>query len=415
MAKADREFDIVLWGATGFTGELVAEYLLAEYGVGTELRWALAGRNQGKLEALKARLVERDSQAANLAMVVADSHDMASLKSMASRTQVVCTTVGPYLAYGLDLVDACITEGAHYCDLTGETPFIRKIMDKWHEKAEAAGVKIVNSCGFDSIPSDLGCLVVQEHAIATHGRPLDSVKYYLGKTRGGMSGGTVASMLGIVEQASDPELRRVLLDAYALNPKGAPRGPDKYDQQDVRWDDDIDAWTGPFVMAGINTRIVRRSNALMGFRYGEQFRYNEVQTFPKGKKGKKMASRMRLGIGMFLGMAAIAPTRWLLKKTVLPAPGDGPSREQRENGFFNVTFVGKGTNADGSAVEVRGEVTSDLDPGYAGTARMLAETAVCLAKDESLADVSGILTPAVAGGVTLVDRLRKKGMTFSAS
>jgi short subunit dehydrogenase-like uncharacterized protein len=415
MVKAGREFDVVLWGATGFTGELVAEYLLAEYGVGGDLRWALAGRNQSKLEALKGRLVERDAQAAGLSMVAADSHDLASLKAMASRTKVVCTTVGPYLAYGLDLVEACIDEGAHYCDLTGETPFIRKIIDRWHDKAEAAGVKIVNSCGFDSIPSDLGCLVVQEHAIASHGQPLDCVKYYLGKTRGGMSGGTVASMLGIVEQASDPELRRVLLDAYALNPKGAARGPDKYDQQDVRWDEDINGWTGPFVMAGINTRIVRRSNALMDFRYGEQFRYNEVQSFPKGKKGKKMASRMRLGIGLFLGLAAIAPTRWLLKKTILPAPGDGPSREERENGCFYVTLVGKGSNAQGADVKVKGEVISDLDPGYAGTARMLAETAVCLAKDENLPDASGILTPSVAMGMPLVDRLRAKGMTFSAA
>ena len=415
MAKVDKEFDVVLWGATGFTGELVAEYLLAQYGVDGGLRWALAGRNQGKLDALKGRLVARDGQASGLPTLLADSHDLVSLKAMASRTQVVCTTVGPYLAYGLDLVEACIDEGAHYCDLTGETPFIRKVMDKWHDKAEAAGVKIVTSCGFDSIPSDLGCLVVQEHAIAAHERPLDSVKYYLGKTRGGMSGGTIASMLGIIEQASDPELRRVLIDAYALNPKGAARGPDKYDQQDVSWDDDINGWTGPLVMAGINTRIVRRSNALLGFRYGEQFSYNEVQSFPKGKKGKKMASRMRLGIGLFLGLAALAPTRWLLKKTVLPAPGTGPTREERENGCFYVTFVGKGSNAKGEDVSVKGEVTSDLDPGYAGTARMLAEAAVCLAKDEDLPDSAGILTPSVAMGMPLVERLRAKGMTFSAA
>ncbi len=410
----EREFDVVIWGATGFTGELVAEYLLAHYGVGDGLRWALAGRNPSKLSAVKQRLTARDAKASALPTIVADSHDLPSLKALAARTSVVCTTVGPYMAYGFELVQACVEEKASYCDLTGETPFIRKVIDTWQEAAAAAGVKIVHSCGFDSVPSDLGCLVLQEYAIATHGQPCTSVKYYLGKTRGGLSGGTIASMLGIVEQATNKELRRVLLDAYALNPKGSPRGPDKYDQQDVRWDDDIDAWTGPFVMAGINTRIVRRSNALMDFRYGEQFSYNEVQSFPKGSRGKRRAAMLRLGIGGFMGLAAIPATRWLLKKTVLPAPGEGPSREERDNGCFHVTFVGKGEDTSGKAIEVRGTVTSDLDPGYAGTARMLAETAVGLAKDEGLPELTGILTPASALGMVLVERLRAKGMEFRA-
>ena len=411
---AEREFDVVIWGATGFTGELVAEYLLAHYGVGGNLSWALAGRNSSKLDAVQQRLSARDTKASALPIIIADSHDLQSLKALASRTRVVCTTVGPYMAYGFELVQACVEEGTNYCDLTGETPFIRKVIDGWQDKAEAADVKIVHSCGFDSVPSDLGCLVVQEYAIATHGQPCSKVKYYLGKTRGGFSGGTIASMLGIVEQASNKELRRVLLDAYALNPKDSPRGPDKYDQQDVRWDDDIGGWTGPFVMAGINTRIVRRSNALMDFRYGEQFSYNEVQSFPKGKKGKRRASMLRLGIGGFMGLAAIPLTRWLLKKTVLPAPGEGPSRQERDNGCFHVTFIGKGEDADGKSIEVRGKVTSDLDPGYAGTARMLAETAVALAQDEGLPERAGILTPASALGMVLVERLRAKGMEFSA-
>ena len=412
---AEREFDVVIWGATGFTGELVAEYFLAQYGVGKEVSWALGGRNPTKLEAVKARLIERDAQAAALPTVVADSHDLGSLKAMAKRTSVVCTTVGPYMAYGFDLVQACIEEGASYCDLTGETPFIHKVIEQWQAKAEAAGVKIVHSCGFDSIPSDLGCLVLQEHAIEAHGKPCDAVKFYLGKSKGGMSGGTIASIMGIMEQSSDSGLRKVLLDAYALNPQGSPRGPDKYDQQDVRWDDDIDGWTGPFVMAGINTRIVRRTNALMGFRYGEQFSYNEVQSFPKGGKGKRMASMMRIGLGFFLLLASASPTRWLLKKTVLPAPGEGPSREERESGCFHITLVGNGTDESGSQVQVRGKVYSDLDPGYAGTARMLSETAVSLAKDENLPESAGILTPASALGMVLVERLRAKGMEFSAS
>ncbi|SVE15814.1 uncharacterized protein METZ01_LOCUS468668, partial [marine metagenome] len=202
MQQSEREFDVVIWGATGFTGELVAEYLLANYGVGTEaLSWAIAGRNPTKLDGVKQRLTQRDAQAGELATIVADSRDLDSLKAMVRRTRVVCTTVGPYLAYGFELVQACIEEGADYCDLSGETPFIRRVIDRWQEQAQSAGRKIVHSCGFDSIPSDLGCLVVQEHAIETYGQPCNEVKYYLGKSRGGMSGGTIASMFGIVEQA----------------------------------------------------------------------------------------------------------------------------------------------------------------------------------------------------------------------
>ena len=410
-----RRYDVVVWGATGFTGRLVCEYLATHYGVGKgALRWAIAGRSEEKLLALRKDLVRWSPEAGSLPILVAESFDLESLTAMANETKVVCTTVGPYLDYGSALVEACIKGGADYCDLTGETPFIRNMMDQFHTEATESGRRIVHCCGFDSIPSDLGCLMVQNEALRRYGVPCTEVKLYVRKTKGGVSGGTIASMLGFIERAAtDRDITKVLLDPYALNPIGSWRGTDRGDQQSVEWDEDIRRWTGAFIMAGINTRVVRRSNLLLDLLYGEAFRYSEVSILPRGLSGRIHGELMRLGAGVFTAAVGVGPTRWLLKKTVLPAPGEGPSREARESGFFSFGLLGKGIDKEGNFFTLDGRVKGDKDPGYAGTARMLGESAVCLALDrEVLPERFGITTPAAAMGEVLMERLKAVGMTF---
>ncbi len=414
MSNKEKQYDVVVWGATGFTGRLVCEYLLTHYGVSEKLSWAMAGRSESKLKALRTELVQWNSKAESIPILLGDSFDLGSLQAIAAQTKVVCTTVGPYLDYGSAMVETCINEGTDYCDLTGETPFIRKMMDTFHQAASDKGRRIVHCCGYDSIPSDLGCMLVQREAISRHGVPCQSVKLYVRKAKGGLSGGTMASMLGFVERAArDRGILSILGDPYSLNPKGTWRGPDGRDQQTVEWDEDVERWTGPFVMAGINTRVVRRSNWLLGLEYGEDFRYGEVSVVGKGMSGRVRGELMRMGLGLFTAAVAIKPSRWMLQKTVLPAPGEGPNRETRENGFFLFGVLGKGIDKEGKPFVVKGKVSGDKDPGYAGTAIMLGEAAVCLAQDGAeLPDRYGIITPASAMGGVLMERLRAAGMVF---
>ena len=416
MNNNDKRYDVVVWGATGFTGRLVCEYLATHYSVGTKaLRWAIAGRSESKLKALRNDLLLWDEGADSLPILLGESFDVESLTAIAEQTRVVCTTVGPYLDYGAALVEACIKGGADYCDLTGETPFIRKMVDKFHQSAADSGRRIVNCCGYDSIPSDLGCLMVQRAAKERYGASCREVKLYVKRSKGGVSGGTIASMLGFVERAAtDKSITSVLGDPYALNPRGTWRGNDGSDQQSVEWDEDVNRWTGAFLMAGINTRIVRRSNWLLEMEYGEGFRYGEVSIVGRGFRGRAQGEMMRGAMGIFGALVAVSPTRWLLKKTVLPAPGEGPNREEREAGFFHFELRGKGTDTEGSPFVMTGQVKGDKDPGYAGTARMLSEAAVCLALDaDTLPKRFGMLTPASSMGDVLIERLRAAGMTFS--
>jgi short subunit dehydrogenase-like uncharacterized protein len=408
-----RKYDVILWGATGFTGQIVAAYLTKNYGVESEkLRWAMAGRSPQKLEAVREEIAKESPEATKIPLVIADSDDIASLQAMAAQATVICTTVGPYARYGAKLVAACIAEGTHYCDLTGEVQWIRRMIDEHHEEAAKKQLRIVNCCGYDSIPSDIGVLMVQEEMKARHGVPCEEIKFYAGPSRGSFSGGTVASMLNLLEEASkDKSIRRVLGDPYSLLPKDAPRGQDGSDQMGVRWDDDLQRWTAPFVMAGINTRIVRRSNALMGFSYGQGFRYSEVMAFRKGVRGWYTATSITLGLGGFLTAAAIKPIRRLLAATVLPAPGQGPSKEAQENGYFTVYLLGKAQEH-----RIYGFIYGSKDPGYGATAIMLAESAICLARDTHLLpERFGLLTPASAMGMTLTQRLRQAGLTLEAS
>lgn len=410
-----RDFEIVLWGATGFTGRLVAEYLAGGDGAG-DIPWAIAGRNRQKLEALRDDLQRDYPELGDLPILEGDALDRESLDRIAARTRVVCTTVGPYAKYGSDLVAACVEHGTDYCDLTGEVHWAREMIDRHHERAVETGARIVHFCGFDSIPSDLGTLMVQEHARQTHGGPCEEVKFFVEAASGGFSGGTIASMIGALEAASgDPEIRRVMGHPYALNPDGEQSGPDGSTQQGVRYDEDLEAWTGPFVMAQINEKVVRRSNALLDYPYGPSFRYGESAKTGAGLKGAAVAGGLSAGMGAFAGALALKPTRKLLQKVALPAPGEGPSREEIENGYFRIKLIGRGVGEDGAAFRVAGRVGADRDPGYGATAMMLGETALGLALDEPDPDKTlsgGVLTPSTALGMTLVERLREAGMTW---
>jgi short subunit dehydrogenase-like uncharacterized protein len=421
--KASRQYDLVLWGATGFTGQLVAEYLARKYGVDRDVRWALAGRNRGKLEELRTQLVAIDAKAAQLPILVGDATERASLAKVVADARVVITTVGPYAVHGKEMVAACVEHGTDYVDLTGETNFAREMIDLHHVRAGETGARIVHCCGFDSIPSDLGTLVLQEEMQKRHGVRCAEVKFYMGEASGGISGGTLASMMNLFSVATkDRELRRLMGDPYALNPDRKERGPDGRDQQGPRWDADTKRWTGPFVMAAINTRVVRRSNALLGWKYGRDFRYSECMSFGTGPCGWLTAAGLTAGLGAFAMAATWEPTRKILEKR-LPGPGEGPSKEKRDKGFFVVRLLGIGESGrpngangangkDGGAPRLMETVRGQADPGYGETAKMLSEAALCLAKD-GLAVGGGVLTPASCMGMRLVDRLRAAGMTFA--
>jgi short subunit dehydrogenase-like uncharacterized protein len=397
----DREFDVVLFGVTGFTGRLVAEYISKRHG-GGDLRWALAGRNQAKLEAVRTEL------GLDVPIVIADSSDKPSLAAMASRAAVICTTVGPYMKYGADLVAACIAEKTHYCDLTGEAPFIRQMMDRHHEAAVAAGTRIVHCCGFDSIPSDIGAWLLQETLIERDGAPADEVRLFVLKIRGGVSGGTIASMINIFELAQDKHHRRVLLHPYSLNPEDRRSGPARRSPVGAHYDAVTGWWAGPFVMAAINERVVRRSNALLGDRYGAELLYTEASRTGRGLKGRLGALQMSAAMGAFFGAIAVKPIRMLLERFVLPAPGQGPSRDRIDNGYFKILLSGRRDGVEVGRVVVDGRG----DPGYGATSCMLAESAICLARDP-LEGPGGILTPAAAMGRALMTRLNGQDVTFT--
>ena len=405
------QFDLILWGATGFTGQVLAAYLARRYGA--TLRWALAGRNSAKLAEVRSSLVEIDPALADLPILLGDSHDRAALDAIVQQTRVVISAVGPYALYGTPLVAACVEHGVDYCDITGEVPWIRQNIAAFEAQAQATGARIVHCCGFDSIPSDLGALLLQETALEQYGRPCDAIQLYVAGSRGGLGGGTVATLLNqLAEAKGDRDLRRVLADPYALVPQHP--GPRQEDQTGARWDADVQRWTAPFIMAPINTRIVHRTNYLLGYRYGEQFRYGESSRMGAGFVNGRLSAYVFSGAYKLVHTPAVlGPTRRLLEKTVLPAPGEGPSQEKRDNGYFRLLLRGKTTDQAGRPVTLRGEVVGVGDPGFNETAKMAVEAAVCLAQDDAIPRRGGILTPAAAMGQRLIARLRGAGMTFA--
>lgn len=408
MASA-RPYDLIVFGATGFTGRLVAEYLLGH--APSELRWAVAGRNAAKLETIKAELTAEYPAAASLDVLVADSMDAAAVARIAEQCKVVCTTVGPYAKYGALLVDACAVAGTHYCDLSGETHFVRQSMEANLTKAQETGACIVHCCGFDSIPSDIGTYMLGE-AMAERGATLKQVRAFAGEMKGGPSGGTVASMANILDDIKkDPSLRKVVGHPYGLNPEGERKGPDKSDQMNVRFDKELGMWTAPFVMAAINTRVVRRSNALRKYPFGTDFRYSEAMSTGKGPRGMMRAAAMAGGLAGFFGAMHLGPIRGVLEDRFLPKPGEGPTKEERENGFFVFRLLATGETKAGQTIRLRGRIEGKKDPGYGETAKMLGESALCLAQDD-LPVGGGIWTPASAMGSLLLQRLRAANMVF---
>lgn len=413
-----KPYDLVLWGATGFTGRLTAEYLTRHYGAaGAPLRWAIAGRDRAKLVALREELAAIDATAVEIPILLGDSHDRPSLNAIVAQTRVICSTVGPYSLHGTPLVAACAAGGVAYCDLTGEAPWIRDNIDRFGAEAKASGACIVHACGYDSIPSDLGTLMVQEKAMADHGRFAPTVKHLFGPTRGGFSGGTIASMLHLMRRSRrSRRVRRLLADPFALISGDEPHERRVSDQTTPRYDADFGRWTAPFVMTGINSRVVYRSHALREYRYGRSFRYREAMRMGRGLSGRVSAVTFSLGLLLAMKVGGFDPVQRLLENSVLPAPGEGPDREERENGFFRTTLLAKLPAQNGApAAWVRGKVVGVNDPGYGETAKMLSESALCLALDgDQLPDRRGILTPATAMGARLIERLRAAGMTFAA-
>ncbi|MEZ4404616.1 MAG: saccharopine dehydrogenase NADP-binding domain-containing protein [Kofleriaceae bacterium] len=405
MADADRRFDLVLFGATGFTGQLVAEYLTRR-AAGTPLRWALAGRSRGRLEAIRAGLAAIDP-AITVELVVADALDLAAMTELARDTTTVCTTVGPYARLGAPLVAACVAAGTAYCDLTGEVPFIRASIDRHHRAAQATGARIVHCCGFDSVPSELGVWLLQRALEERAGRGAASVTA-LFELRGQMSGGTVASLLGVVDAAArDRATRRLLGDPYGLDPVDGPRGHDR-DRRGPGYDRTLGRFTAPFVMAAINTRVVRRSHALLGHPWGVAGRYDEAMGLPRSPVGAALAVGVTGALAGFVAASQVPRLRALLEAR-LPKPGDGPSAAARARGRYRVRVHG---TVDGTTVTAT--VADDLDPGYDGTAKLLGEAALALALDPPCSD-GGVLTPMVALAPTLAPRLRAAGVTLDVA
>ena len=385
MAKSTAEFDIIIYGATGFTGRLVAEYLIANAG---RAKWAMAGRSAEKL----AEVRDLIGAPADTPLIVADAANPAQLEAMVARAKVILTTVGPYQLYGNELVAACASSGTDYVDLCGEPTWMRQMIDAHTAAAQASGARIVFSCGFDSIPFDLGVLFLQNAIIAETGAPAARIKGRVRKMVGGASGGTVASMKATMAAAArDFSLLGLLKNPFALTPgfEGPPQPMGLMPEHDST----TGLWAAPFIMAPINTKNVHRTNALHNHRYGTDFKYDEMMFTSIGDVGKAMAE----------GIAKMNPfsDQQSLK------PGDGPSKEERENGHYDILFIAEDT----SGKTWKAAVTGDRDPGYGSTCKMIAEAALCLC---DTASAGGIWTPGAVMGDALLARLpQKAGLSFS--
>lgn len=399
----DKTFDIVVYGATSFVGQIMTRYMQAQFGDGS-IRWAIAGRSQDKLQKLSETI-----GLSGIEMLVADASDEAALEAICARTRVVVSTVGPYALYGDTLVKVCAASGTHYCDLTGEPQWIRKMQARHESAARKSGAWIVHCCGFDSIPSDLGVHFLQQHASRQFGQACNRINMRVAKIRGGASGGTIASMINMVKEASgDADLRRQLEDPYSLCPPGHGFSARQREVK-MAYDDDYKSWTAPFIMAAINARVVHRSNALSHKSYGADFLYEEAMVTGAGGAGKRAARAISWGMtGLMLGLL-VPPIRWLLENHILPKPGEGPSEHAQLTGGYDLVFLG--TTPDGNKVRCR--VTGDRDPGYGSTAKMLAQAAACLARDVPESTAGGFWTPATLMGDKLITRLQAHaGLTF---
>ncbi|MEM7274448.1 MAG: saccharopine dehydrogenase NADP-binding domain-containing protein [Actinomycetota bacterium] len=405
-SRSDRPYDLVVFGATSFVGDILCRYLVRRHGTGGDLTWAIAGRSATKLEATA------NATGADVPRIVTDATDPEAVAALVDSTRLVISTVGPYALYGSELVAAAAAAGTDYVDLTGEPQWMQRMIDAHADAAAASGARIVHTCGFDSIPSDLGVWFTQQQAQARLGRHCTTIAMRVKAMKGGASGGTVASLINVVDETrADPELRKALGNPYALAPEGMRSGPRQPNVMKPTRDPASGEWIGPFVMAGINTKVVHRSHALLGRPWGDDFVYDEAMLMGEGPKGAAKASALVAGMGGFMGVASVGRARGLLNR-VLPAPGEGPSPEAQAAGFFDIRFFG--TTADGQSITTK--VTGDRDPGYGSTAKMLAESATTLLqinRGAKQGTPGGFWTPATALGDRLIDALvDHAGLTF---
>jgi short subunit dehydrogenase-like uncharacterized protein len=384
-----KELDIIVYGATGFTGRLVAEYLNERYGVNTEIKWAMAGRNLEKLTAVRDEM----GIPVDIPLLKIDPQDTSAINSMVKSASVILTTVGPYQLYGNELVAACAAAGTDYVDLCGEPAWMHKMIAEHSEAAQTSGARIVFSCGFDSVPFDLGVFFLQQHAQKALGTMVSRVKGRVRAMKGTFSGGTLASFRETMAAAGrDRNLINVLRNPFSLTP--GFQGAEQPLGNKPEYDEAVESWIAPFVMASINTKNIHRSNLLLKHAYGEDFVYDEMMVTGPGEKGKAVAE------------AVTNDTSMAESKT---KPGEGPSKEERETGFYDVLMVGEHT--DGRSVRI--SVKGDKDPGYGSTSKMIAESAVCLVKNPDLGS-GGIWTTAPVMGEALIKRLQENaGLTFS--
>ncbi|MBI1238607.1 MAG: saccharopine dehydrogenase [Alphaproteobacteria bacterium] len=383
-----KEFDVVVYGASGYTGRLVAEYLVQAYGK-SDVRWAMAGRNQEKLAEVRSLV----GAPADTPIIEADASAPKSLAAMADRTKVVLTTVGPYALYGEPLVVACAARGTDYVDLSGEVYWMRHMIDAHEAAAKKSGARIAFSCGFDSIPFDLGVWYLQETAKKRLGKPVPRIHGRVRSMVGKFSGGTAESMRVMMAAVrKDPSLIPLMMDPFALTP--GSKGPDQPADDKPRFDGATKSWVAPFIMAAINTRNVHRTNFLLGHPFGREFTYDEMVLTGPGEKGEEMAKAVAAGNASMLGEGS-------------PKPGEGPTKEERDSGSYDILFIG--VAADGRTVQA--SVSGRPDPGYGSTSRMIAESALCLARD-GVEVPGGMWTPAAAMAAKLKPRLERAGLVF---
>lgn len=403
-------YDFVIFGATSFVGQILTRNLIKEYNADNEhnqVNWAIAGRNENKLKALRESL---GTAAADLPIIIADASDGKALTQLCNTTRAVISTVGPYALYGEPLIKACTDTGTSYCDLTGEKQWLKKMLDRYSDTAEQSGAMIVNCCGFDSIPVDFGVYYLQQQARQLFKQPCIEVKMRVKAIKGGISGGTLASVLNLItEAAGNKALRRELRDPYSLCPPSPQKRPRLFSVSKPCFDQHYHSWVAPYLMDSIDTPIVLRSNALNQETGSQHFAYHEGVLTGSGAKGLFSAWLTTLGLGAFVSIASIKPLRNLLKR-FLPAPGEGPSPEAQEKGFYKLSFWGK--TANGQTLQVM--VTGDRDPGYGSTAKILAQAGLCLAKDyDQFSRGGGFWTPSVLFGDLLLERLKKNsGLSF---
>jgi len=400
MARNSRTHDIVLFGATSFVGQILTQYMVDRHGSHGDVSWAMAGRSANKLAQVAA------DTGAEVDRIVVDADDAAGLAEMCAHTNLVISTVGPYALYGSKLVAAVAEAGIDYVDLTGEPQWMQRMIDRYQDRAVETGARVVHACGFDSVPSDMGVWFLQREAQERFGEACTSISMAVKAAKGGASGGTVASMMNMMDEVSaDPSLSKVLANPYALAEPGDREGPDQPNVTLPVYDDGHESWLAPFVMAATNTRVVFRTHSLLDHEWGDDFTYGESMMMGDGFGGRAKALAMSGGMGGFMGAASFGPMRSVMGK-FLPDPGEGPSPEAQESGFYDLRFHGQTAGGD----EIMVQVTGDRDPGYGSTSKILAEAATTLMDSE--AD-GGFWTPATALGDAYIDALiEHAGVTF---